>query len=106
MNEDLKNCPLCGGKAEVQTKGLNLKSVSCTKCGAFNAWHVDAIKHWNNRKNVSPLLLCPICGKKVKLYELLETLFIIKCDGCKLISPSYESEEEAIHAWNSRVNNE
>lgn len=61
MNEkakdDLKDCPLCGGKARLVIDGTNV-SVICTKCGCqiptvrsayMNTSKVLAMDTWNSR---------------------------------------------------------
>lgn len=59
MNDKLKPCPFCGGKAEIYEdtiiKSLPAYSVYCTKCyartyGLYDKKD-DAIESWNRRVN-------------------------------------------------------
>ena len=57
--KEIKPCPFCGGKGEVQTEGEDWGSiwVQCQSCGAEGAWidthdgktEDDAINKWNTR---------------------------------------------------------
>ena len=51
MNEKLKPCPFCGGKAYVDDPNYNYV-VRCYKCRVSTAWYADknkALKAWNTR---------------------------------------------------------
>lgn len=46
----LRNCPFCGGKAEITQKWNLLYAVRCTECGAQSAQlknRNDAVSRWN-----------------------------------------------------------
>ena len=55
MNEELKECPFCGGKPEVydvENDGAALKLVACIKCGAStiaSEGEAEVIAAWNKR---------------------------------------------------------
>lgn len=53
MNDKLKPCPFCGGKAKLfEDKDYQIYSVTCTECDAgTNAYGIeqDAIDAWNGR---------------------------------------------------------
>ena len=61
MSEELKECPFCGGQAELENKCIVFEKVSyviCTKCGArtrdflvSTEWSSNqkAIEAWNRR---------------------------------------------------------
>ncbi len=63
-DEELKNCPCCGEKAEVDYGQLNtyeatkrgLKpsgshEVHCKTCGLKTGWDIDSSTKWNLRKS-------------------------------------------------------
>lgn len=54
---------------------------------------------------------CPFCGSKAELHkrDVLDTSYIVECSNgtCPasyMLGWDYETEEEAIEAWNRRVN--
>lgn len=59
MNDNLKPCPFCGGKAELVDYGLmgRMKVVQCLVCGARTrtfdpkVTRGNAIEAWNRRVN-------------------------------------------------------
>lgn len=55
MNKELKNCPFCGGKAEMLNYSEHEWLVHCTICdGMVEKWREteqEAIEQWNNRVN-------------------------------------------------------
>jgi len=59
--------------------------------------------------NKERLKQCPFCGTHGKLsfddtacYHGAKGDYYIKCSGCRARSGYYETEEEAIAAWNER----
>ena len=67
---DLKNCPFCGGEAEmvVYTNYNDDYAVRCTKCGAtvpiWRETREEAARQWNKRFDVIDkieLKPCPFC---------------------------------------------
>lgn len=56
MQEDLKPCPFCGGKAEVINLGM-ANMVECTKCGIGTPPNTldpsQSLKLWNTRTEVT-----------------------------------------------------
>ncbi|MBR5305957.1 MAG: Lar family restriction alleviation protein [Oscillospiraceae bacterium] len=51
------------------------------------------------------LLSCPFCGGEAEVVNILwlEDCFLT-CKGCGIVTPSYDTEEKAITAWNTRTN--
>ena len=56
MKQELKKCPFCGGKAEVDAievlRGAYMRAVTCTVCTAQSGWfdtEKEAVKKWNRR---------------------------------------------------------
>ena len=72
MDKQLKDCPFCGGNAEIERMGNNKQSmiVACTNCGARTECGATTIDncHWNYRAKPSPLCeivqLCEELRKK------------------------------------------
>ncbi len=50
---------------------------------------------------------CPFCGEKLNLtYDgLLSEIYWIRCGECYTTGPTKDTTEEAIKAWNWRVEN-
>ena len=50
--------------------------------------------------------LCPFCNGKAEVYEDEyedETLYMVACGECGITTPGFDSEEDAVNAWNRRV---
>ena len=110
MTEKLKPCPFCGEKVKVDVpqsfsefKRVFCPNFFCPNCGANNLWGKYAIKLWNNRKKIKR---CPICGAKGLIYETYDGTWVVQCSKCFLTTPYKLTREEAIKAWNRRVNND
>lgn len=55
MNEELKPCPFCGGKAMSHPYSKDDFTIYCKDCKAEIGWREkeEAIKAWNTRKGES-----------------------------------------------------
>ena len=109
MGEQLKDCPFCGGKAEIKTnQDGNIFQIVCPSCHAHSLWSINAVELWNNRtRKDTSLLPCPICGNKGKLRreydeELHDDFFCVQCSHCGLTSVAYIYPNSAKSAWNRR----
>ena len=104
MSKKLKNCPFCGGKAEIKAnQDGNIFQVLCTSCGAFNLWSTKAAELWNKRtKKDTSLKPCPICGHKAKLWEAYDGSFCVQCPECGLTYDDFMFPDDAKSAWNRR----
>lgn len=105
MAVKLKNCPLCGSKAEVK---INIvEQVYCPNCGASTLWSPQARDHWNNRKrkntNLKP---CPICGGVGKVYEAYDGKYYVQCRKCGFTTGDALNSQAAQIKWNRRPVNE
>ena len=51
---------------------------------------------------------CPFCGGEAHVVETIhgKTLPWVRCKDCGMETPMLDTEEEAIEAWNRRVDNE
>ena len=58
MKENIKPCPFCGGKAEIEYEENDFAvkddwvKVQCTECGGNSGWYLSeeqAINAWNKR---------------------------------------------------------
>ena len=55
---------------------------------------------------VNELKPCPFCGSEnIEITSYCADLVFIQCDGCGATFPHFDSEKEAIKAWNGRVDN-
>lgn len=51
------------------------------------------------------LKTCPFCGSRAYLYKCeadIEEPYTVMCEGCEVVTANYETEDEAIEAWNRR----
>lgn len=46
---------------------------------------------------------CPFCGGEAKLTEPYMNIYVISCGNCGVGSAIYTNSEQAIEAWNRRV---
>lgn len=46
---------------------------------------------------------CPFCGGEASTYVAYDDNYYVCCDECGCGLPVYNTEEEAIEAWNKRV---
>lgn len=71
MNEKLKPCPFCGGKAKLYGRNVGMYWHMCRKCGAStkqSPTEFDAIIAWNKRANSEkPNLSCSEKANNSKL---------------------------------------
>ena len=51
----------------------------------------------------SNLKPCPFCGGEAEFYEF--TCFWVSCKDCWCETFTYDTKQEAVEAWNRRVNN-
>lgn len=117
---ELKPCPFCGGKAEMEVytkyNGDNDCVVKCIKCGAtVPIWHEteeEAARQWNNRFDVTDkieLKTCPFCGGEARMEHFSEyddEGYAVRCSECGIESPNCcSNEHEAAQWWNRRAEN-
>ena len=95
MTDELKNCPFCGGKTELDrtTDGY---SVVCSECGATTgvSWEKKiVIDNWNKRNKYKYVKLerCPCCGGEAKFNSVI-------CQG-----KAFTDVGELVKAWNTRT---
>ena len=46
---------------------------------------------------------CPFCGGEASTYVAYDDGYYVCCDECGCGLPVYNTEEEAVEAWNKRV---
>lgn len=46
---------------------------------------------------------CPFCNGEAKLRELIDGAYVVECYNCRLDMGEFETEEEAVNAWNRRT---
>ena len=117
---DLKNCPFCGGQAEMVVYSYYNDDfvVRCTKCGAtVPIWREtaeEAARQWNKRFDVTDeikLRSCPFCGGEAVIEHNSEydnEGYAVRCSECGIESPDnrFCNEHEAAQWWNRRIQNE
>ena len=136
MTEKLKPCPFCGGRPKIKSLNRVIKSkpwddtdhawfrcdpvftIVCGKCGemrTFGYAPMDyAVERWNIRvisnTRKSKLKPCPFCGHAPKVKHRDKGWYVkcmnSKCDFAPNTSKNFNSEAEAIAAWNRRANDE
>lgn len=119
MSEELNPCPICGSKAHLFPLKQNT-SKYCINCEGkecdFNevGTREKVIETWNNFEKLKP---CPFCGGTAYLGGEHEdsdmTGYYVECTKCDVImggmcwnGGSFSTKEEAIKAWNRRVDND
>ena len=117
LEVELKPCPFCGGEAVLTTEENCLGNwwfrVCCSQClfeqHIYNS-QLEAISDWNKRvEDYLQLKPCPFCGSRVDLISCHESKGVrdiyIRCPSCgEQRHLFYETDKEAIDAWNRRVN--
>ncbi|MBQ6969820.1 MAG: Lar family restriction alleviation protein [Synergistaceae bacterium] len=116
LEVELKPCPFCGGEAILAQQEYSLGYhflVCCSQCGFEQHVYTsqaEAVADWNKRvDDYLQLKPCPFCGRNVELISSHEGLGVrdiyVRCASCgeqrRLL---YKTHEEAIDAWNRRVN--
>lgn len=127
---DLKPCPICGDKHRRlcrtvlprRWKKYWIECWYCHFCTSPAATKWGARRKWNKSKNwrlsnvkTHDLKPCPFCGGKAELKAYLIggiKAWAVHCKkakqdlSCCAQMTSIKSEEDAINAWNRRVNDE
>ena len=115
---NLKNCPMCGGKALMVTypqesacqEGYmrQIWSVMCSDCGLETPDNTDeeAANHWNNRY-IGDKEKCPFCGGLVKFFTFQATeehpaYAKAVCFRCAVESPNFQTEKDLQEYWYKR----
>ena len=100
----LSSCPLCKGRVTI----VENSCIQCTKCGCvlpkISGSMEETVLLWNSRIE---FLSCPLCGEyayKIVVAKGDDVEFSIHCVNCGFHTKTFKTEEEAIHAWNSRAN--
>lgn len=79
---DETNCPLCGGSGEYEPFDADVE--------------LDRLDD-----DIKPKLKpCPFCGGEAMTNKLYENEWYVYCPKCER---NYDTEQEAIEAWNKRV---
>lgn len=52
--------------------------------------------------NMAELKKCPFCGGEAEIVEY--TIFWVTCKECAAETKDFDTKEEAIEAWNRRMN--
>ena len=52
---------------------------------------------------MTELRKCPFCGGEASIYVAYDDGYYVCCDECGCGLPVYNTEQEAIEAWNKRV---
>ena len=117
MNEKLKPCPFCGEEPQLIDAGTYY-FVHCfnelCEISPFTQEHdtpEDAINEWNSRPEKitmnGELKSCPMCGSAAELIKFFNGSYSVDCSNsykCLTIEKeNYSTKQEAIDAWNTRV---
>lgn len=56
-------------------------------------------------EEMEELKKCPFCGGEAKIYKLFDYIskYRVECTYCDMYTSAYATKEEAIEAWNRRV---
>lgn len=112
MENKLKPCPCCGGKAKGHIWCLGSRYyIKCEDCGFHTTLDCkskeEASTRWNNRttkndNNDLDIANCPLCGNKKIIHTddgYYKQMFCLKCFAS---TEKYKTLYEAIDAWNRR----
>ena len=112
MENKLKPCPSCGGKAkEHKWRFVSFYYIKCEDCGFHTTLDCkskeEAIARWNkritkNKKNDLDVANCPLCGNDRILNTNDGYYKQMFCDKCLASTEKYKTLYEAIDAWNRR----
>ena len=73
--------------------GYTTERVTCEHCNGTGEVQTTETK----------LKPCPFCGGEASMYIAYDDGYYVCCDECGCGLPVYNTEEEAIEAWNKRV---
>lgn len=112
MENKLKPCPCCGGKAKEHIAFFGFGYyVKCEDCGFRTTYNCktkeEATTRWNNRNtknetNDLGIANCPLCGNKKNLNTDDGYYKQMFCPNCWASGKKYKTLQEAISAWNRR----
>lgn len=97
---ELKNCPFCGGKAELHRPSIAVYAI-CSKCGISTSYIYppeEAVRRWNNRSAEEALQ-----ERIAKLEKELEQMRTVALGYCELARRLQESLDESNRYWDKAL---
>ncbi len=106
-DDDLKPCPMCGGKARTileDESGPGSYRAECSKCGVSTliTSKENCAEIWNTRQT-TPLDACPFCKSKNVSVTKYSGFFSAMCKNCYTSTKRFPTWEAAADAWNLRT---
>ena len=112
-------CPECGTVpnkfTETKEKNGCLLHIECPNCG-WTSNNIDfeaglVLRRWNdsavNRRTEKKAKPCPFCGSnELEIAMESNLLWAITCQECEGRSGLYNTQQEALEAWNRRPDSE
>lgn len=103
----MRECPMCGGRAETIYSLQRTPRIKCHECGFSTRYDHNAETLWDKRAVPMRYMPCPLCNGYYTA-ELVHTGlgYSVKCDQCGCMTDVYPSYDDARNAWNRRRDNE
>lgn len=104
--ETVKEALIGKGIAKAQNNITTCRGLKCNECDFDRDKNNgkpcnEGIREWLDEEHVEKPKPCPFCGSEN--INVSKTAHYVECNDCNVETMCYNTEEEAIEAWNRRV---